>query len=203
MNHPPRKPISGVKLDVDALDRIAVTLSDLYRTLYEERPVSSQASLTGNMLAFVIDDGLSVADEWLLRHDRGDLLKDFREHFFEVVDDQMTEVIADLTGLSVTYSFYGFDPTTRTTHAIFVLDLSPLNRAEERQAVLNWGEQVRRNARRLRQEHVATREAYKDLKVQVQAHRDRLRREIEGDGEPSGRSGVWSAEVPHQDDRAE
>jgi uncharacterized protein YbcI len=190
MNYPPRKPTYGVKLDIDALDRIAVTLSDLYRNLYEERPVSSQASLTGNMLAFVIEDGLSVADEWLLRNGRDDLLCDFREHFFEVVDDQMTEVIADLTGLSVTYSFYGFDPTTRTTHAIFVLDLTPLNHVEERQAILNWGEQVRRNARRLRQEHVATREAYKNLKVQVQVHRDRLRREIEGDGEPSGRSGV-------------
>lgn len=163
MNYQPGKPTNSVNLDVDALDRIAVTLSDLYRNLYEERPVSSQASLTGNMLAFVIDDGLSVSDEWLLRHGRGDLLKDFRRHFFEVVDDQMTEVVADLTGLSVNYSFYGFDPTTRTTHAIFVLDLTPLNQVEERQAILNWGEQVRRNARRLRQEHVDTREAYRDL----------------------------------------
>jgi hypothetical protein len=190
MSHPSRKPTHGVKLDVDALDRIAVTLSDLYRNLYEERPVTSQASLTGNMLAFVIEDGLSVADEWLLRNGRDDLLRDFRQHFFEVVGDQMTGVVTDLTGLAVTYSFYGFDPTTRTTHAIFVLDLAPLNRAEERQAVLNWGEQVRRNARRLRQEHVATREAYRGLKVQVQAHRDRVRRETEDDGEPSEPSGV-------------
>jgi uncharacterized protein YbcI len=188
MNLPPRKPANSVKLDVDALARIAVTLSDLYRNLYEERPASSQASLTGNMLAFVIDDGLSVADEWLLHHGRSDLLKDFRQQFFEVVDDQMTEVVADLTGLSVTYSFYGFDPTTRSTHAIFVLDLTPLNHVEERQAILNWGEQVRRNARRLRQEHVDTREAYKNLRVQV--HRDRLRRETESDGEPSDRSSV-------------
>jgi uncharacterized protein YbcI len=190
MNYPPRKPSHGVKLDGEALERIAGTLSDLYRYLYEERPADSQASLTGNMLAFVLEGGLSVADEWLLRNGRDDLLSDFRRHFFEVVDDQMMGVVGDLTGLSVTYSFYGFDPTTRTTHAIFVLDLSPLNRAEERQAVLNWGEQVRRNARRLREEHVATREAYRELREKVQAHRDRLRRETEGEGDTSDRSSV-------------
>jgi uncharacterized protein YbcI len=190
MDYPPRKATYGVKLDADALARIAVTLSDLYRNLYEERPASSQASLTGNMLAFVLEDGLSVADEWLLRKGRDDLLRDFRQHFFDVVDDQMTAVVADLTGLLVTYSFYGFDPTTRTTHAVFVLDLSPLNRAEERQAVLNWGEQVRRNARRLRKEHAVTRETYLDLKGKIQQHRDRLRHETEDDGEPGDRSGV-------------
>jgi uncharacterized protein YbcI len=186
-----RKNTQPVRLGQEALDRIAGTLSELYRGLYEARPIDAQASLTGNLLAFVFEGGLSVADEWLLRTGRDDRLKEFRQHFFEVVDHEMVGVVTDLTGLPVTYSFYGFDPRTRSTHAIFVLDLSELDRSEERQAVLNWSEQVRRNARRLRQEHVATRETFRALKGKLKARQEQLLREAEaeGEGEGSRRSG--------------
>jgi uncharacterized protein YbcI len=187
---PTQKNIQPVRLGQEALDRIAGTLSDLYRGLYDERPTDPQASLTGNMLAFVFAGGLSVADESLLRTGRDDRLVEFRQQFFEVVDPELVGVVVDLAGLPVTYSFYGFDPRTRTTHAIFVLDLSELDRSEERQAVLNWSEQVRRNARRLREEHVATRETFRALKGKLKAQQDQLRREAEGaTGEPRRRSG--------------
>jgi FtsZ-binding cell division protein ZapB len=186
----PQENIRPVRLGQEALDRIAGTLSDLYRGLYDERPIDPQASLTGNMLAFVFAGGLSVADESLLRTGRDDRLVEFRQQFFEVVDPELVGVVADLAGLPVTYSFYGFDPKTRTTHAIFVLDLSELDRSEERQAVLNWSEQVRRNARRLREEHVATRETFRALKGKLKARQDQIRREAEGaTGEPPRRSG--------------
>jgi Na+-translocating membrane potential-generating system MpsC-like protein len=185
----PRKNTPPVRLGQEALDRIAGTLSDLYRGLYEEQPIDSQASLTGNMLAFVFEGGLSVADEWLLRNGRDDRLGEFRQQFFEVVDHELVGVVADLTSLPVNYSFYGFDPRTRTTHAIFVLDLTKLDRSEERQAVLNWSGQVRRNARRLRAEHVATRETFLALKDKLKARQDQLRREVESEGESGRRSG--------------
>jgi Na+-translocating membrane potential-generating system (MpsC) len=175
------KPVQKVQLGDDALERIAVALTDLYYLLYEERPLDPRASLTGNMLAFVFEDGLSVADEWLLRTDRKDRLREFREQFLAVAGEQLIGVVSELTGLPVTYSFYGFDPETRTTHAIFVLNLTPLKGAEQRQAVLNWGEQVRRNARRLREEHVATRETQRELTDQMRAQRDAMRREAERD----------------------
>jgi uncharacterized protein YbcI len=152
------KSVHQAQLGDEALERIAGTLSDLYFMLYEERPGDAHASLTGNMLAYVFEGGLSVSDEWLLRSGRGERLREFRRNFFEVVDDEMTGVVGDLTGMPVTYSFYGFDPKTRTSHAVFVLDMTELRGAEERQAVLNWSEQVRRNARRLREQHQEKRE---------------------------------------------
>lgn len=169
------------QLGDEALERVATTLSDLYRVLYEERPADPRASLTGNMLAFVFEGGLSVNDEWLLRSGRDDRLREFRQNFFEVVSDEMVGVVGNLTGMPVTYSFFGFDPKTRTTHAIFVLDLSGLHREEERLAVLNWSEQVRRNARRLRAQHRATREVHVALKEQMRAKREEVRKDAAAD----------------------
>jgi hypothetical protein len=184
----PKKTVQNIRLGDDALERIAATLADLYHVLYEERALDPHASLTGNLLAFVFEDGLSVADEWLLLAGRDERLKEFREHFFSVVSDELTGVVTDLTGLPVTYSFFGFDPKTRTSHSMFVLDLSALNASEQRQAVLNWSEQVRRNARRLREQHIAAREVHRALTDQLRAQRDELRREAEADGGPARRS---------------
>jgi len=174
--------MQGVRLGDDALERIAATLAELYYSLYEERPLDARASLNDNMLAFVFEDGLSVADERLLQGGRDDRLREFREHFLRAADGEMAGVVNALTGLPVTYSFYGFDVKTRTTHAIFVLDLSALNASEERQAVLNWSEQVRRNARLLREQHVAARNIHHDLKEELRGYRERMHREANGDG---------------------
>jgi uncharacterized protein YbcI len=171
-----RKSELSVRLGDAALERVAATLSDLYEMLYEERPANARASLTGNMLAFVFEGGFSVADEWLLRNGREERLRQFRQSFFEVVNDELVEVVSGITDLPVTYSFHGFDPKTRTTHAIFVLDMTELHGAEQRQAVLNWSEQVRRNARRLREQHRATREVHQALKRQMQAKREEVQR---------------------------
>lgn len=170
------RPVYDPYLGDEALERIAISLTDLYALLYDERPADAHASLTGNMLAFVFAGGLSVGDEWLLRSGEAKQLTEFRRQFFDVVSDELVGVIGDLTGLPVTYSFYGFDPQTRTTHAVFVLDLSELRGSEQRRAVINWSEQVRRNARRLRAEHVATREKHVALKERVHAQREALRR---------------------------
>jgi uncharacterized protein YbcI len=168
----PRKARQSAHLDDECLARIAGSLADLYVSLYDERPGDAHASLTGNMLAFVFEDGLSIGDELLLRSGQEEQVKAFRRQFFEVVSDELVGVVGDLTGMRVTTSFFDFDPQTRTTHAVFVLDLSGLHGPEQYQAVLNWGEQVRRNARRLRAEHVATRETHVALKKEIQAQRE-------------------------------
>lgn len=181
-----KKPTRDAHLGEDALDRIAAALAELYYVLYEERPLDARASQTGNILAFVFENGLSVADERLLHGGRDERLLEFREHFLRAADGEMSGVVHALTGLPVTYSFYGFDVKTRTTHGIFVLDLSSLNGSEERQAVLNWSEQVRRNARRLREQHVAARNVHRGLKDEMRAHRERLQREVDGERDAGG-----------------
>jgi uncharacterized protein YbcI len=152
-----RKATSSIHLEDGALERVAATLADLYNLLYGERPADPRASLTGNMLAFAFDGGLAVSDEWLLRTGRGARLREFRQNFFEVVSDELVGVVADLTDAPVTYSFYDFNPKTRISHSIFVLGASERDGVAERQAVLNWGKQVRRNSRRLREEYQAAR----------------------------------------------
>jgi hypothetical protein len=119
---PHRKPAYSVELDDLALDRIANVLADRYFVLYGERPDDSRASLTGNLLVWVFDGGLTVADEWLLGSGQEENLREFRRHFFEVADGRMSAAVVAQTGVLVTFSFYGFDPMTRTSHAGFVLD---------------------------------------------------------------------------------
>jgi uncharacterized protein YbcI len=170
------------RLGEEALGRIAAALADLYYSLYEERPVDPRASLTGNMIAFVFSDGLSVADRWLLRSGREGSLRKFREQFFEVISAEMVTLVGDLTGLQVNYSFCGFDPKTRTTHAIFVLDLSALgDESEARRAVLNWSEQVRRNARRVSQESRVARQKHEGLRAEWRKRREEMNRAREGE----------------------
>jgi uncharacterized protein YbcI len=188
MYEEPRRDRPPARLGGEALARIAGSLSDLYASLYDERPADAHASLTGNMLAFVFEGGLSVGDEWLLRTDRGDQVTEFRRQFFEVVSGELVGVVGDLTGLTVTYSFFAFDPQTRTTHMVFVLDLSGLDGSTQHQAVLNWGEQVRRNARRLRAEHVATRETHIALKKVAQERRAELERKAKPPANGGARS---------------
>jgi uncharacterized protein YbcI len=178
--------VHNAQLGDETLGRVAATLSDLYFMLYEERPADAHASLTGNMLAFTFEGGLGVSDEWLLRSGRGERLREFRQNFFEVVSDELTGVVGDLVGLPVTYAFYGFDPKTRTSHSVFVLDMTELHGAEERQAVLNWSEQVRRNARRLREQHRATRDVHRALKDQLREKREEVQRDEAEDRDAAG-----------------
>lgn len=175
MDSPP-EPVTRRRLDERALEQIAGALADSYDALYEEPPVDPRVSLTGDMLAFVFEDGLSVADKVLLRGGRAERLGKFRRHFFEVADGELAAVVTDLTGALVTYSFYGFDAASRTTHGIFILDLDSPHGAEERQAVISWSEQVRRNAARLRQEHRELMAYYEPLKQEWRAKREELRR---------------------------
>lgn len=118
----PERPAPLAGLVDEALSQICDRLSDLYFALYEERTVDARVALAGNVLAFVFDGGLAPADEWLLLSGRGERVREFRQSFFEVVSDDMVRVVGDLTGVPVTYSFFDFDPTTRTTLSIFVLD---------------------------------------------------------------------------------
>jgi hypothetical protein len=165
-----------MRLAPEDLDRLARSLADLYSMLYEGRPVEARCTLNENMLAFAFRDGLTVADEWLLANGRDDRVVEFRRNFFEVVSDEMVSVVFDLVDLVVDSSFFDFDPGTRTTRAIFVVEPSVAGDAEERRAVLNWGEQVRRNARRLRAEHIANREHHVELQHEVREKRETAER---------------------------
>jgi uncharacterized protein YbcI len=161
------------RLGDEALANVAAALADLYEALYGERPLDARASLTANMLAWNFEEGLGVFDRGMLKHGCNDELREFREQFFDVVGNQMRTTVGDLTGVPVTYSFFGFDARTRTTHGVFVLDLRRSD-DEQRRALVGWSEQVRRNSKRLRAEHRATRAENRELKEEVRRRREEI-----------------------------
>jgi uncharacterized protein YbcI len=116
-------PERAVHLSDEAQARIVAALSDIYVSLYEERPGDARASLTGDMLIFVFEDGLTIADDQLLRNGHEERVREFRRQLFEVIGDRLARTVHELTGFPVSHSFSDFDPRARTTRALFVLEL--------------------------------------------------------------------------------
>jgi uncharacterized protein YbcI len=149
------------------LARIAAGLADRFAALYEARPLDPRAHMAGNMLTFAFQGGLSVSDEKHLEAGHHEELRAFRERFLAVVAEELEATAGALTGAEVTFFSGVFDPATRTTNMLFVLDLLPDDTAEQREAIRNWSEQVRRNARELRVSHLQTRETHLALRSQM------------------------------------
>jgi len=152
----------------DRLAKIAAGLADQYALHYEAKPVDPRAHMAGNMLNVAFQSGLSVADERHLEGNHLDELRAFRECFFEAIANDLKSVVESLSGSHVTFFSSAFDPETRTTNMLFVLDLLPDDLEEQREAIRNWFEQVRRNARELRISHLQTRETHVALRDQMQ-----------------------------------
>jgi uncharacterized protein YbcI len=172
----------------ERLASIAAGLADQFALLYEARPADPQAHMAGNMLAIAFRGGLSVSDEKHLAAGHDDELRAFRERFMEVVADELKSVVESFSGGHVRFFSSAFDPVSRTTNMLFVLDLLPDDRDEQRSAIRNWSEQVRRNARELRISHLQTRETHIALREQMGELRV-AHREGEPDQRGEGRNG--------------
>lgn len=181
----PQQPGNGSSADSpfgdERLARIAAGLAEQFALLYEAEPVDPRVHMAGNMLTFAFQGGLSISDQKHLEAGHLDELRAFRERFLEVVSGRLTSVVETLSGGQVTFSSGVFDPGSRTTNMLFVLDLLPDDAEEQRAAIRNWSEQVRRNARRLREQHRATREVHLALKEQMRRKREEVREDAEAD----------------------
>lgn len=171
-----RKAAGQVDLGDEALAGIAAALSRVYAALYDGQPLDPRVSVGDEALVFAFVGGLTKADGRLIAAGGGDRLRRFRDQFFDVARPDLVAVVAELTGLSVGACFHGFDVETRTTHVAFVLDATGAEEAEERRALLAWGDQVRRNGRRNRGHYQRTREASVALREQVRERREELSR---------------------------
>jgi hypothetical protein len=171
----------------ERLAEIAGAIADQYALHYEEKPADPRAHMAGNMLYVAFQGGLSVADRKHLEGERRDELRAFRECFFEVIANDLKSVVEGLSGSHVNFFSSAFDPESRTTNILFVLDLLPDDRVEQRQAIRNWSEQVRRNARELRTNHLQTRETHVALRDQLQDMRlERAQTVVKTDGKRDG-----------------
>ncbi len=149
------------------LSQIATGLADQFELLYDAKPLDPRANMAGNMLAVAFQGALSPADEKHLEGGHADETRAFRERFLEVVAGDLRSTTESLTGGQVTYFSGAFDPSTRTTNMLFVLDLLPDDELEQRAAIRNWSDQVRRNARELRISLLQTREAHVALRTEM------------------------------------
>jgi len=161
----------------EALAAVAESLADLYSILYDAHPSDAQAGLAGEVLTCTFHGGLSRRDESLIEVGRAAEVRDFREHFMSAVGDQFSELVRNLTGRKV-QSFVGtFDPIGQTTILIFRLEPARGGSWEDRDALINWSAQVRRNARHLRAEHQRAREHHRALTDAMRTARQNLGRD--------------------------
>jgi uncharacterized protein YbcI len=160
-------------VDAAMLERLQGALADQFAALYDAQPVDPHAQLAGNVLTFSFHGGFSRADESLLEAGRETELHDFRLNFLDVVGGQLGEVVEALSGRRVRRVFTAFDPAGRITECLFTFDESEPDESEQRRALLNWSEQVRRNARDLRERHRAARQAYsRQIEALAKVRRD-------------------------------
>lgn len=150
----------GTGFDDGLLESVATALADQFAALYDARPRHCRSQLGGHVLTFSFLGGLSRFDELLLEGRRDAEVRDFRVLFLEAVSPQLGEVVEALSGFGVSHFFASFDPVRQTTECLFLLDPRRSDEDEQRRALLNWSEQVRRNARELRERHREAREAH-------------------------------------------
>jgi hypothetical protein len=162
----------AVALDETTLEQLRTALSDQFTALYDHRPVDPSTALKGDLLTFAFQGGLSRGDELLLEGERSEQLCRFRDAFLTVIAPQLEEVVTALAPVEVLGLRSSFDPTSGATECVFQLARSETNADEERQALLNWSEQVRRNARTLRKSHREAREAHARLRDRLRAIRE-------------------------------
>jgi uncharacterized protein YbcI len=143
---------------------LASTLADQIALLYEARPGDPRVGLNENMLTFAFEGGLTSSDECLLAAGRKREVRAFREHFLQAASTQLSEIVTSFAGAEVTFFFAAFDPASRTTSCFFVLDSEADPQREQRRAIRNWSEQVRRNARDLRARHDQIRSEHRRLR---------------------------------------
>jgi uncharacterized protein YbcI len=143
---------------------LASTLADQVALLYEARPGDPRVGISENTLTFAFEGGLTTSDECLLAAGRDQEVRTFREHFLQAASATLSEIVSSFAEAEVTFFFAAFDPASRITSCFFVLDSQADPQSEQRRAIRNWGEQVRRNARDLRIRHHQVRDEHKRLR---------------------------------------
>ena len=162
------------------LAEFGAAIATLYATLYDEAPAGVESFADEGALCCRIQGGLTSGDLMMLQHGHADELAAYREGFFRAVAGQLGMAVTAYTGHDVLTQEATFDPATVTTMLRF--ELSPAVQAEvdQREALRNWSEQVRRSSRRLKALHIDAREEQRTLAL-------RLHEEIEKRGQEKPR----------------
>jgi hypothetical protein len=141
----------GVSVTGQELDCVASALAEQFALLYEVSPAGPYATFGGGMLTFAFHGGFTELDEHRLATGRAEEVRKFRERFLRGVAEELNEVVeAMIPAVRVCFFFAGFDVAAGTTSCFFVLDPVADSERAQREAILAWSDQVRRNSRGLR-----------------------------------------------------
>ena len=142
-------------------------IASLYTTLYDEIPAGVQSFADAGALCCRIQGGLTAGDLMMLQHGHADELAGYRESFFHAISSQLGMAVAAYTGHEVLTQESSFDPATVSTMVRFELSPATQDEVDQREALRNWSEQVRRSSRRLKALHVQAREKQHALATQL------------------------------------
>ena len=153
----------GLSLDERHLAEFGTAVASLYVTLYNEAPAGVKSFTERDALVCRIQGGLTAGDMMMLQHGHSAELAAYRDGFFRAVAGQFEMAVFAYTGHDVLAQQASFDPATVSTELRFELSPPIPDDAEQREALRNWAEQVRRSSRRLKAMYSGGRESRRVL----------------------------------------
>lgn len=158
------------------LAEFATAVASLYATLYDERPAGVESLVDEGALLCQIQGGLTVGDLMMLQHGHVAELSTYREAFFKAVAGHLEMAVIAYTGHEVLTQETSFDPATVITTLRFELSPAQQDDADQREALRNWSQQVRRSSRRLRLQHAEARDVQESLAKRLHKQREERKR---------------------------
>ena len=135
------------------LEALGSSLADLHALLCEKRPARVEAATSGRILTCVLEGGLTSQEAYLIELGHGPKVRAFREELFKAAGDNLTSLIATVTGRSVSAWVPVFEPQSELTTLVFVLDAPAETLGDSGEALAAWATQVRRRSKSLRELH--------------------------------------------------
>jgi hypothetical protein len=157
------------------LNDLAGRLAGEYSARFEAKPAGPEATFDDDVLTFSFARGLNPEEESLRRGFRATELRARREAFLEPACTQLIPTVERFARSPVAFHVGLFDPGPATTLLLFGFEGASRTEPDpERQELLSWSASVRAQARRLRQENVAAREAHVQIRSEFRAERAKL-----------------------------
>jgi uncharacterized protein YbcI len=166
------QPIGG-----ELLAEISRTMVRLYKECYGKGPEKARTYASDNLLVCVLEGGFTRGERTLRNHGREDAVQVQREAFQDVLRRRVVETVEALVDRKVVTFISGVDTHSETSAELFLLEPAPSDVADETEALAlaGWGEQVRRQARTLREEQAELREQQAGLRQRSETSRESRR----------------------------
>jgi uncharacterized protein YbcI len=160
----PGSPAKHAPFAGELLAAVSRSLVRLHKECYGKGPTRARTYASENLVVYILEGGLTKGERTLRDHGHEDAVQDQRQLFQEVLRKRFVETVEGLLGRKVLTFISGVDAQTETSAEVFVLEPAGLEVGDESSALAGWGDQVRRQARTLREEQAVLREQQAQLR---------------------------------------